>query len=237
MPLLTKLKAARYELEGLEKMISKLWSSSKVQYDKDAALGIHHWDPNLNSSTEQDMRYLKEIVVRCANQKEYVFNEADFSRLHLNDIEDMLLLYVKNKLHHLKGNEQVDLINALRVFTRRIVLKKRVKDVQLGVENVVYLNKSNRKYRMRDDELYKFSDVTLKSVRDTLNPMLHNFVLGYHNEGMSNRAWSEKDQKRTTSMLKKINDTLLERRIMKSLERFVDRRRVETDYRLLTLIE
>ncbi|GKC28089.1 hypothetical protein Tco_1035383, partial [Tanacetum coccineum] len=48
--------------------------------------------------------YLREIVVRRANQKEYVFNEADFSRLHLNDIKDMLLLYVQNKLHRLKGD-------------------------------------------------------------------------------------------------------------------------------------
>ncbi|GJZ34609.1 hypothetical protein Tco_0580426, partial [Tanacetum coccineum] len=70
--------------------------------------------------------YLKEIVVRRANEKEYVFNEADFSRLHLNDIEDMLFIYVQNKIHHLKGDEQVDLINALRLFTQRIVLKKRV---------------------------------------------------------------------------------------------------------------
>ncbi|GKF68435.1 hypothetical protein Tco_0198114, partial [Tanacetum coccineum] len=47
--------------------------------------------------------YLKEIVVRRENQKEYIFNEADFKRLHLNDIEDMYLLYAQNKLHHLKG--------------------------------------------------------------------------------------------------------------------------------------
>ncbi|GJY65695.1 hypothetical protein Tco_0467933, partial [Tanacetum coccineum] len=60
--------------------------------------------------------YLKEIVVRRVDQKEYTFNEADFTRLHLNDIEDMYLLYAQNKLHHLKGNEQVDLVTALRLF-------------------------------------------------------------------------------------------------------------------------
>ncbi|GJS05424.1 ribonuclease H-like domain-containing protein [Tanacetum coccineum] len=102
---------------------------------------------------------------------------------------------------------------------------------------VVYLNKSNRKYLMRSDELYKFSDGTLKSVCDTLDPMLKNFVLGYNNEGMPNRAWSEKEQKRTTSILKKIDDTLLKRRIMRSLEGFVGGRHVgphgtkEVEYR------
>ncbi|GJV90263.1 hypothetical protein Tco_1538076 [Tanacetum coccineum] len=34
--------------------------------------------------------YLKEIGVKRANQKEYIFKEADFPRLHLNDIEDMI---------------------------------------------------------------------------------------------------------------------------------------------------
>ncbi|GKC78580.1 hypothetical protein Tco_1129354 [Tanacetum coccineum] len=173
----------------------------------------------------------------------------------------MFLFYVQNKLHHLIGDEQFDMVNALRLFIRRTVIKKRVEDVQLGVESyqtkliitfpqmkydglkvkepytipykpkgVVYKNKSNRKILMRDDELYKFSDGTLKSVCDHLDLMLHNFELGYNNQGMSNRAWSVKDKKWTTSMLKKIDMTLLERRIMQSLESFVGGRRVETNY-------
>nr|GEU85566.1 hypothetical protein [Tanacetum cinerariifolium] len=72
-----------------------------------------------------------------------------------------------------------------------------------AARGVTYLNKSNLKISIRDDELYKFSDGTLKLVHDTLNPMLHNFVLGYNNECMPNRAWSEKDQKQTSSMFGK----------------------------------
>nr|GEV19339.1 hypothetical protein [Tanacetum cinerariifolium] len=143
-------------------------------------------------------------------------------------------------LHHLKGDKQVDLINALCHFTRIIILKRRVEEVQLGVESyqtnlnitmpqityagidvkepytilytpkgVVYMNKSNHKFLIRDEKFYKFSDGTLKSIRDNMNPMLHNFILGYHNASMLNKAWSENDQKRTTSILKKIDDTLL----------------------------
>ncbi|GKC22777.1 hypothetical protein Tco_1024927 [Tanacetum coccineum] len=90
---------------------------------------------------------------------------------------------------------------------------------------------------MRADELYKFSDGTLKLVYDNLDLMLHNFVLGYNNQGMPNRDCSVKDQKRTTSMLKMIDKTLLERRIMRHLESFVGGRRIKTDYRLLMRIE
>nr|GEU81533.1 hypothetical protein [Tanacetum cinerariifolium] len=128
-----------------------------------------------------------EIVLRRDDQ-EYVFKEADFPKLYLNEIEDMYLLYAQNKLHHLKGDEQTDL----------------------------------------------FSDGTLKPVRDILNLRLPNFELGYNNRDMPKRAWTEKDQKRTTYMLEKIDQTLLKRRIIRSLECFVGGRRNETNYRLLT---
>ncbi|GJT25528.1 hypothetical protein Tco_0895465 [Tanacetum coccineum] len=152
--------------------------------------------------------YLKEIVVQRANQKECVFKEADFPKLHLNDIEVMYLLYAQNKLYHIIGDEQLDLVTPLCLFIRRIVLKKRVEDIQLRVKSyqtklnitrpqvrcvdlnvkepytilykrrgVVYLNKNNGKYLMRDDELYKFSDRMLKPVRDILNTRLYNFVI------------------------------------------------------------
>ncbi|GKA98647.1 hypothetical protein Tco_0826584 [Tanacetum coccineum] len=78
---------------------------------------------------------------------------------------------------------------------------------------------------MKDDELYKFRDGTLKKVRDQLDYMLHNFVLEY-NEGMPKRAWTEKDQRQAISMLKEIEKTLLKTRIMRSLECFVGGRRI-----------
>nr|GEY29785.1 hypothetical protein [Tanacetum cinerariifolium] len=41
----TKIKAARYQDKGIEEMISYLWSPSIQKYNKDAELGIYHWDP------------------------------------------------------------------------------------------------------------------------------------------------------------------------------------------------
>ncbi|GKB90237.1 hypothetical protein Tco_0962509 [Tanacetum coccineum] len=79
--------------------------------------------------------YLKKIVVRRAGLKEYTFREEDFSKLHLNDLEDMFLLYVQGKIHNLTGDEIVALVNALHMFTRSIVIQRRVEYVQLGVES------------------------------------------------------------------------------------------------------
>ncbi|GJS77658.1 hypothetical protein Tco_0727539 [Tanacetum coccineum] len=229
-------------------MILTLSSSSKVAYDKDIAFGISHWGPKrklfyktrqvvqsshkvyswmkilsiISLSIDKQFGYghLKEIMVRRANQKEYTFKEGNFPRLHLNDIKDMYLMYAQNKLHHLTGNEQT----YLHKEPYTIFHKSRC---------VVYLNKDEKKHLTRDDELYKFGDGTLKNVCDKLAYMLHNFVFSY-NDGMPNRSRTDKDQRRTTSMLEKIKKTLLTRRIMRSLECFVGGRKIKMDYRLLT---
>ncbi|GKD40787.1 hypothetical protein Tco_1260994, partial [Tanacetum coccineum] len=46
--------------------------------------------------------HLEEIVVKRANRQLYKFKEGNFVDLHLNDIEDMLLLIVQHKLFHLE---------------------------------------------------------------------------------------------------------------------------------------
>ncbi|GKC44642.1 hypothetical protein Tco_1062364 [Tanacetum coccineum] len=167
---------------------------------------------------------VEEIVMRRADRQLYNFKEGDFINLHLNDIEDMLLLVVQHKLFHLDGEVIVDLAVALRMFTRSLIIKKMVKDVQLGVESyqkklnitkpqkyfptistkepftpsfeppgVVYKDLSNRKRLMQADELYKFSDGTLKKVRNTLHHRLLNFLFGY-NKDMPRRKWSNSDK-------------------------------------------
>nr|GFB00232.1 hypothetical protein CTI12_AA475510 [Tanacetum cinerariifolium] len=62
-------------------------------------------------------RHLVEIVVRRADNKLYKFKEVDFLRLRINDIEDMLLLVVQNRLTNLLGDDVVDFAIALRMTT------------------------------------------------------------------------------------------------------------------------
>ncbi|GJV51693.1 hypothetical protein Tco_1447434, partial [Tanacetum coccineum] len=79
--------------------------------------------------------YLKEIVVRRANNDLYRFKERDFPRLCIKEIEDMLLLVVQNRLTNLSGDDVSDFAIALRMFTRSLVIQKRVEDRQLRVES------------------------------------------------------------------------------------------------------
>ncbi|GJX54335.1 hypothetical protein Tco_0282704 [Tanacetum coccineum] len=67
--------------------------------------------------------YLKEIVVRRADNDLYRFKEGDFLRLRINDIEDMLLLVVQNRLTNLSGDDVSDFTIALRMFTRSLNIR------------------------------------------------------------------------------------------------------------------
>ncbi|GJU42565.1 hypothetical protein Tco_1195522 [Tanacetum coccineum] len=58
-------------------------------------------------------------------------------------------------------------------------------------------------------------------------------VISMKVEAMPKRAWTEKDQQQTDEMLKMIDNLLLERQIMRSLEGLVGGRNIKTDKRVL----
>ncbi|GJR21650.1 hypothetical protein Tco_0970177 [Tanacetum coccineum] len=75
-----------------------------------------------------DYGYLEDIKVRREDQKLYKFKEGDFPRLNMRNIEDMLILLVQNKIANLERDVIFDLNVALRMFTRLVVILKRVED-------------------------------------------------------------------------------------------------------------
>nr|GFD28248.1 hypothetical protein [Tanacetum cinerariifolium] len=93
-----------------------------------------------------DYKHLDWILVRRDDDKIYKFKEGDLKRLPLQDIEDMLLLLVQGKLSNLTVEERFAFNVSLRMFTRSIVFKRRVEDLQLGVKSYqkrLNLTKSN----------------------------------------------------------------------------------------------
>ncbi|GKC64596.1 hypothetical protein Tco_1097194 [Tanacetum coccineum] len=179
--------------------------------------------------------HLEEITVRRADRQLYKFKEGDFDDLHLNDIEDMLLLVIQHKLFQLDDSNIVNLIEALRMFTRSLIIKHQVEDLRLGVESyqkklniiapqktfpkiefkelytpsykplgIIYEDLNKQKRVMRAHELYKFSDGTLKTVRDELHHRILNFHLGYNKE-MSKRKWTAIDKRRLELMVELID--------------------------------
>ncbi|GJW36160.1 hypothetical protein Tco_0059080 [Tanacetum coccineum] len=85
---------------------------------------------------------------------------------------------------------------------------------------------------MRSDELYKFSDGTLTRLLTLLKDITKNI----HMEYLPKRRWSSLEKKRAHIMIKVINKLLKERRMLRSLEKFVGGRHYGTDLRLLQRI-
>ncbi|GJW56128.1 hypothetical protein Tco_0102859 [Tanacetum coccineum] len=119
---ITKTKSARSQMNKFSK--HNVYFTQKIHGVKSVSVKKLHKYGNL-----------EEIVVKRADRHLYKFKEGDFVYLHLNDIEDMLILVVQHKLFHLNKSDIVDFIVALRMFTRSLIIKRRVEDLQLGVES------------------------------------------------------------------------------------------------------
>nr|GEY12379.1 hypothetical protein [Tanacetum cinerariifolium] len=82
---------------------------------------------------------------------------------------------------------------------------------------------------MCSDKLYKFSNGPLTRLRTSLGDIIKNIRMEY----MPKRRRSTLEKKRDNIMIKAIDKQLKERRMMRSLEKFVGGRDYETDLRLL----
>nr|GFB82081.1 hypothetical protein [Tanacetum cinerariifolium] len=161
----TKTKAADYRhIKWIEDLMPRtMWIQEPINYDKHALWGVSHWGRKrqqfygfaVNRESALDVyskrkiivvtdlkivewhsyKHLDWISVRRDDDKIYKFKEGDFKRLCLQDIEDMLLLLVQGKLSNLTVEELFTFNVSLRMFTRSIVIQRRVEDLQLGVES------------------------------------------------------------------------------------------------------
>ncbi|GJQ93020.1 hypothetical protein Tco_0004159 [Tanacetum coccineum] len=87
-----------------------------------------------NDNNSMDL-LLTGNLLEIDDDKLYKFKEGDFKRLRIQDIADMLLLLVQGKLTNITVEERLAFNVSLRMFTRSIVIQRRVEDLQLGVKS------------------------------------------------------------------------------------------------------
>ncbi|GJT69917.1 hypothetical protein Tco_1029203 [Tanacetum coccineum] len=286
----TKTKAADYgHIKWIEDLVPNLmWSQVIVNYDKFALWGISHWGKKRRqfyafATTResahdvyskrriivvtkveivewQNYKHLDWITIRRDDDILYKFKEGDFHRLWIQDIEDMLLLLMQGKLTNLNVEERLAFNVSLRMFTRSVVIQRRVEDLQLGVES--YQKKLNltkpdtyRSNLRRRDAYTPYSDPRgfIYENKDKKNRLmrideLHKFsdgtlddvrtalndrLKGIRMEYLPQTFWSQRDKANARAMIQAIDKRLKTRRIMRSLERFVGGRPYGGDLRLL----
>ncbi|GJT12764.1 hypothetical protein Tco_0859806 [Tanacetum coccineum] len=194
----TKTKAADYgHIKWIEDLVpNSMWSQTIVKYDKFALWGISHWGKKrrqfyafatLRESARDvyskrriiavtkveivewhDYKHLDWITVRRDDDVLYKFKEGDFHRLRIQDIEDMLLLLVQGKVTNLSVEERIAFNVSLRMFTRRVVIQRRVEDLQLGVESYQKkLNLTNDRTRTDQSEKTRRLDNSILRQEDS----------------------------------------------------------------------
>ncbi|GKB55991.1 hypothetical protein Tco_0912177, partial [Tanacetum coccineum] len=178
----------------------------------------------------------------------------------IEDKDDQLYKFREGKLTNLNLDERFALNVALRMYTRRIVIQERVEDLQLAVESyqkkinlsrpylylsdlrnmtpyiaypniqgIIYQDDMDIHCFIRIDELHKFSDGILNHVHTALNDITTRIQMEY----MPRRKWSKQDKQRTRVMIKAIDKKLRDRRLMRSLEKFIGGRPDRGDLQLL----
>ncbi|GJY09397.1 hypothetical protein Tco_0377582 [Tanacetum coccineum] len=208
-----------------------------------------------------DYGHLEEIKVRRDDQKLYTFKEGYRQAIVSKEVDvefgkvcwwkgirersqatgkDNMTLsyfvstYFSQNRRDLPRDILLDSVVVLR-YEKRSKSKNKGKvptEMKLVLEQTQQdLNKQKRV--MRADDLYKFSDGTLKKVRDELHHRILDFHLGYKDK-MSRRKWTAIDKKRSKLMVELIDKQMRERQIIKNLEQLVGARELEMDYKLMT---
>nr|GEW65881.1 hypothetical protein [Tanacetum cinerariifolium] len=122
-------------------------------------------------------KHLDWITACRDDDKLYKFKEGDFKRLRLQDIKDMLLLLVQGKLSNLTVEERFAFNVSLRMFTRSIVIQRRVEDLQLGVESY------QKRLNLTKPDMYRFDLKRREAYTAYSNP--RGFI--YQNKDKKNR--------------------------------------------------
>ncbi|GJY66111.1 hypothetical protein Tco_0468349 [Tanacetum coccineum] len=209
----------------------------------------------LFDTSQQRLAYLNDDQM-------YTFKEGRFQQDFSiqGDIEDMLLLFVQGKLINLTVEERLAFNVSLRMFTRSVVIQRRVEDLQLGVESyqkklnltkpdtyrsdhkrkeayIAYSNPKGFIYHNKDKK-YRFMriDELHKFSDGTLNDVqtaLDDRLKGIQIKYLPQTIWRQSDRDKAGVLIQAIDKQLKTRRIMRSLEKFVGGRPYEGDFRLL----
>ncbi|GJU47247.1 hypothetical protein Tco_1204513, partial [Tanacetum coccineum] len=160
-------------------------------------------------------KFITEIVARRANDCIVSINEPDYKNLNKNDIEDMYLLIMNNKV---PDYADTGLLWSLSVFIRSSVIWEIVYDFQLGIESyqqksnltaptitfpgieecdvfsivyepvhgIIYTNSKKEKRVMRPSEIHKFCDATLRRTLEGLKSYYNDVKYGYVQKELTN---------------------------------------------------
>ncbi|GJT24727.1 hypothetical protein Tco_0894664 [Tanacetum coccineum] len=219
---ISKMKATYYPDVGLEQMVpDHMWIEEECKYDIADIIevfSLYGYD------------YMKKIVLRRADLKEYTIAERDFKYLYPSDFEDL-------RLHTGIESYQTQLNLTKPRWDATGFEFKHDFTVIDSPRAVTFRDKYGVQMIMRFNEIHKFSDDTLQQIDEALDYRVKEFKVNRMNPGLNTRFWTRKDVDRSKEFMFAIQKWLKTRRIFRNLESFVGGRIREGDYRLLKRTE
>ncbi|GJW10799.1 hypothetical protein Tco_1576626 [Tanacetum coccineum] len=177
--------------------------------------------------------YMKKIILRQADLKEYVIAERDFKYIYPSDFEDLYLLNLKGHLNHLSPDDKKTQLNLTKPRWDATGFEfKHDYTVIDSPRAVTFRDRYGVQMIMRFNEIHKFSDGTLQQIDEALDYRVKEFRVNRTNPGMNTRFWTKKDVVRSKEFMFAIQKRLKTRRIFRNLESFVGGRIREGDYRV-----
>nr|GEW81568.1 hypothetical protein [Tanacetum cinerariifolium] len=222
----TKTKAAKYDnIEGIEDTVLTLWSPVKVAYEKyDMWVSHTREDQTLHKFKEGDfprlnLHDIEDLLLvlvqkKLSNlEKDAIFDLSVALRMLTRCI--VILKRVKDLQLEVESYHKKLNITKPKTFISDIS-KMTPYTAYKNPQGIIYPDKYKRNRLMRSDELCKFYDEKLTSVRNVLHDIANNLRMEY----LPKRIWSNLDRKRSRIMIKAIDQQLFERRLMRNLEKF-----------------
>ncbi|GJV16043.1 hypothetical protein Tco_1361366 [Tanacetum coccineum] len=227
---LTKTKVAQYDLPGIEDMVSNIWSPVKVAYDKHALWGISYWRDQRKSfygyarglESRHDVYSTKCILAVTQVEVMRKHRYGYLKEIVVRRTDNYLYTFKEGDFPRLRINDIEDML-LLKLGYSKASRRSSTQSQKLPEED------KRRNRLMRSDKLYKFSDRTLTGLQTSLDDITKNIRIEY----LPKRRWCTLEKKRANIMIKAIDKQLRERRMMRSLKKFVGRRHYGTDLRLL----
>ncbi|GJR64449.1 hypothetical protein Tco_0010514 [Tanacetum coccineum] len=164
---ISKMKTAYYPNVGLEQMVpDQMWIEEECKYDIAAIIevfSLYGYD------------YMKKIVIRRANLKEYTIAKRDFKYLYPIDFEDLYLLNLQEDFQLGIESYQTQLnLTKLRCDATGFEFKHDFTVID-SPRAVTFRDKYGVQMIMRFNEIHKFSDGTLQQIDEALDYRVKEF--------------------------------------------------------------
>ncbi|GJY55960.1 hypothetical protein Tco_0455075 [Tanacetum coccineum] len=211
---LHKFPAIVFNDDDIEERTSRWVNKCIKKFNPYARYGVENW-----KNPHAKIFYIRRQKEPGRPKEEIYSNskivQPDYKNLNKNDIEDMYLLIMNNKV---PDYANTGLLWSLSVFIRSSVIWERVHDFQLGIESyqqkinltaptitfpgieeydvfsivyepvhgIIYTNSKKEKRVMRTSEIHKFCDATLRRTLEGLKSYYNDVKYGYVQKELTN---------------------------------------------------